>query len=389
MIRLSKSAGLGKFACPVAFGRFAMRPIRFGILALAVLIAPATSWTPLTTAADVTATTSASAVATLSQGLRRIIDGSLESGTPLAISDLRAMQGHVRSLSEQLKKCTVGVRVDQERGNGMMTSAWGSGVIISKDGYVLTAAHVAGQPNQPCKFTMNDGREINGKTLGMFRTLDAGLLKITEPGDYPFAELGDSNKVKTGNWCIALGHPGGFQEDRGLVLRLGQVKNVVESTDVLDNQAITTDCTLVGGDSGGPLFDLQGRVIGINSRIGENYSTNMHVPVNAFHDRGAWERMLKGDAWGHLPGQRPWLGVGQDESSKEAKIATVGPGSPAEKYGLKAGDVVLTFDGRPIADFSALRKAVDECHPNEWVRLRVRRESGEYEVGLRLGKKPE
>jgi serine protease Do len=352
------------------------------MLALALVIAPAGSWTLPSNAADVTAANSAAAAGNFSQGLRRILDGNLDGATPLAVSDLRAMQGHVHSLSEQLKKCTVGVRVDNERG-----SAWGSGVIISKEGYVLTAAHVAGQPHQLCKFTLYDGREVDGKTLGMFRTLDAGLMKISEGGDYSFAEIGDSNKVKTGHWCIALGHPGGFQEDRGLVLRLGRV--LVESSD-RPNNAITTDCTLVGGDSGGPLFDLEGHVIGINSRIGENNSTNMHVPVNAFHDRGAWERMMKGDAWGHLPGQEPWLGVVRDERATEAKISSVGPGSPAEKYGLKSGDIVLSFDGKPIADFAALRKAVDECHPNEWIRLKVRRESGTVEeVGLRLGKKPE
>ncbi len=358
-----------------------MRGIWFGMLALAVALAPA-NWTTPVHAADVTTPASASTAASFSQGLRRILDGNLDGGAPLAVSDLRAMQGHVHGLTEKLKKCTVGVSVDHDR-----SSAWGSGVIISKDGYVLTAAHVAGQPNQACKFRMYDGREVDGKTLGMFRTLDAGLMKITEDGEYPFAELGDSNKVKTGNWCIALGHPGGFQEDRGMVLRLGRV--LVEASD-RPNSAITTDCTLVGGDSGGPLFDLEGHVIGINSRIGENNSTNMHVPVNAFHDRGAWDRMLKGDAWGHLPGQEPWLGVGRDERATDAKIATVGAGSPAEKYGLKVGDVVISFDGRAIADFSALRRAVDECHPNEWVRLKVRRESGAVEeVGLRLGKKPE
>jgi len=365
-----------------------MREIRFGVLALALLFAPAARWTAPIVGADVTAATSASTGGAISQGLKRILEGNLEGSTTLAVSDLRAMQGHVHGLTEKLKKCTVGVSVDHDRGNGMISSAWGSGVIISKDGYVLTAAHVAGEPNRVCKFRLYDGREVDGKTLGMFRTLDAGLMKITEEAEYPFAELGDSNKVRTGNWCIALGHPGGFQEDRGLVLRLGQVKNVVEGTELLDNQAITTDCTLVGGDSGGPLFDLEGRVIGINSRIGENFTTNMHVPVNAFHDRGAWERMLKGDAWGHLPGQRPWLGVGRDERATEAKIGRIGPGSPAEKYGLKAGDVVMSFDGKVISDFAALQKAVDECHPNEWVRLKVRRESGAVdEVGLRLGKK--
>src|SRR4051794_37142516 len=99
MIRLSKSAGLCKLACPGDFGRFAMRPIRFSILVLALLVAGATTSTRPISAADVTATSGASTAGTLSQGLRRIIDGSLETSTPLAVSDLRAMQGHVHSLS--------------------------------------------------------------------------------------------------------------------------------------------------------------------------------------------------------------------------------------------------------------------------------------------------
>jgi len=125
-----------------------MRQIRFGIFGLILVIAPATRWTSPIGAADVTAANSASTAGSISQGLRRILDGNLDGSTPIAVTDLRAMQGHVHSLSEKLKKCTVGVRVDQDRGNGMVSSAWGSGVIISKDGYVLTAAHVAGQPNQ-------------------------------------------------------------------------------------------------------------------------------------------------------------------------------------------------------------------------------------------------
>jgi serine protease Do len=119
-------------------------------------------------------------------------------------------------------------------------------------------------------------------------------------------EIADSRKLSYGQWCVALGHPGGYQDDRGIVLRLGQVLD-------MSDQAITTNCTLVGGDSGGPLFDMDGRVIGINSRISEQLTNNMHVPVNAFREGGAWDRLLKGEVWGRLPGQAqlvnpgPWL----------------------------------------------------------------------------------
>jgi len=216
----------------------------------------------------------------------------------------------------------------------------------------------------------------------MFRTQDAGLMKISDPGPFPYAELGDSSGVKERSWCIAMGHPGGYQSERGIVLRLGQVLHV--STD-----AITTGCALVGGDSGGPLFDMDGRVIGINSRIAERLTTNMHVPVNAFQDKGAWNRMVKGDVWGHMPGQTPWLGVQGDEETREAKITGVTPKSPAEKFDLKPGDVILKFDDREIASFQALKDAVAECHANEKVKLLIRRGSQLKDVELKLGRREE
>jgi serine protease Do len=113
----------------------------------------------------------------------------------------------------------------------------------------------------------------------------------------------------------------------------------------------------------------------------------MHVPINAFHERDAWTRMMKGEVWGHLPGQDPWLGVTGDSDTKAAKIATVKDKSPAQKYGLQAGDIVMAFDGREIADFAALTQAVSDCHPNESVVLRVRRGSEQLDIRVRLGKK--
>jgi len=358
-------------------------PWKFGalcrfLLVLGMLAASETAWTQSAFATDATDAGSSSAATaaskSVSKSLRGLLDGAPQSA--VGVSDLREMQVHVQGLVEQLKKCTVGVQVDR---------AWGSGVIISKDGYVLTAAHVAeaGQyRTDKAKFRLADGREVNGKRLGLFRTLDAGLMKITDPGEYPCAELGDSTSVKENKWCIAMGHPGGYQLDRGIVLRLGRVLKV-------GKDAITTECTLVGGDSGGPLFDMDGRVIGINSRISENLTANQHVPVNAYNDWGAWERMVKGDMWGRLPGQESgWLGVG-GEAEGEAKITSVKPKSPAEHYGLKVGDVIVAFDGWKIADFEALKQAVGYCHANESVMLQVRRSDKLEDLRVRLWKRPD
>lgn len=304
----------------------------------------------------------------VSEHLRKILDGAPPQGP----GDLRAMQAHIQKLADDLKKCTVGVQVRR---------AWGSGVIISKDGYVLTAAHVAGRPNVECEITLADGRRVNGKTLGQYKTLDAGLMKITDPGDYEFAELGEY-ALKENQWCIALGHPGGYSGERGAVLRLGRVLHIAKD-------AITTNCTLVGGDSGGPLFDMDGRVIGINSRIAELLTTNMHVPVAAYKERNAWDRLTKGEVWGHLPGRDPWLGVGGEEGAKIAKLATVRPNSPADRGGLKSGDVILEFNKQQITDFPALMQAVSDCQPNDTVTLRIKREEQVIEKEVRLGRKPE
>jgi serine protease Do len=185
----------------------------------------------------------------------------------------------VQKVIAKVLPATVGVRI----GNSA-----GSGVIVSEDGLVMTAGHVVGKPGQDVTFFFHDGKTAKGKTLGMFVTADAGMMKITDAGKYPFVELGTSADLKSGTWCVALGHPLGYQPGRPPVVRVGRVLRIREAV-------IQTDCTLVGGDSGGPLFDLQGRVIGIHSRIAGPTDVNLHVPVDIFREN--WDRLLKGDSW--------------------------------------------------------------------------------------------
>lgn len=335
---------------------------RFGLWALlaAFAAAPFSAASSRLSAADSNMPTAA--VDANKERLARLLEGA----SPATVDDLKLMQEQVQQLSEKLIACTVGVQV----GN-----AWGSGVIISKDGYVLTAAHVAGQPGREVRFMLSDGRVVNGKSLGLYRTLDAGLMKITDDGEYASAEMGASDAIKEGFWCLATGHPGGYQDDRKPVLRLGRVL-------VMRPDAITTDCTLVGGDSGGPLFDLQGNVIGINSRIGPKITSNMHVPVNTYRDN--WDRMVKAEAWGHLDGHAPFIGLRGEEDESQAKIASVVPNSPAERAGIKAGDVILNFNGRQVADFLSFKEFIGEHQPGDKVMVQVRRgeETKDFEVKL-------
>jgi serine protease Do len=297
------------------------------------------------------------------------LDKIFAGGAPSGIDDLKALQDHIKELTAKVLPCTVGIQIGQ---------AWGSGVIVSKDGYVLTAAHVAGGPKRGAFFVLSDGRVVRGTTLGLNRGIDAGLMKITDKGEYPYMEMGKSKGLGYGTWCLAVGHPGGYQKDRGLVVRLGRV--LLPSDD-----AITTDCTLVGGDSGGPLFDMHGKVIGINSRIAGPVTANLHVPVDAFHD--GWDRMVKSDAWGHLPGQGPVLGVHRVEGIDIAKVAKVTVDSAAEKAGIKEGDIVTRFGDKEITDFASLKAAVEDHDPGDKVIAKVKRGEEELEVTIILGRR--
>jgi len=298
------------------------------------------------------------------------LDAIFAGGEPSTVAELKAMEQHQQELAEKLVACTVGIVVGP---------AHGSGVIISEDGYVLTAAHVAGKPERDATFILPDGRRVKGKTLGTYRTLDAGLMKIAEDGPWPHAEMAKSGGIDVGGWCVVTGHPGGFQEGRKPVVRIGRVI-------LKDKFAITTDCTLVGGDSGGPLFDMSGEVIGINSRIGSFLTANMHVPIAAYHD--AWDRLVKGDAWGHFPGTGPRIGVQGDPDSDVAKVAAVVPNAPAKKAGIKPGDVIVRYGDKPITDFSSLQMCVNDSQPGDKVTVEVLRGDKKVKLELVVGKSP-
>jgi len=295
----------------------------------------------------------------------------LQGEPPQSLADLKAMETHFLSLIEQVLPTTVAVQVGP---------AQGSGVIINPEGYVLTAAHVSGEPGRTAWLVLHDGTRVSGTTLGVYRTLDAGLIKInqTDAGRvWPYAQMGESKDVATGQWCLAAGHPGGFQPNRPPVMRLGRVLSLN------DNSTITTDCTLIGGDSGGPLFGMDGSVIGVNSRIGNSLTINLHVPVNTFRDQ--WDRLARSDSWGHTPGREPFLGVQGAPDSNDATIHRVFPGTPAADAGLKPGDLVLRFAGRRVTDFPTLQSFVSDEEPGNRVTLVIRRDDRTLEIQLVIG----
>jgi S1-C subfamily serine protease len=204
---------------------------------------------------------------------------------PESLDDLRAIESHVQKVLDKVMPAVVGLR---------MGPASGSGVIINADGTVLTAGHVSGKPSQNAIIILPDGKQYKGKALGQNKGIDSGMVKITDEGKFPFLEMGDSATLKRGQWVVAIGHPGGFRANRTPVVRVGRILNV-------NGFVIQSDCVLVGGDSGGPLFDMHGRVIGIHSRINGPIDNNFHVPVNTF--RQTYDRLAKGESWGGKIGQ--------------------------------------------------------------------------------------
>lgn len=303
--------------------------------------------------------------------------GGVGAQVPDTRADLEAIERRVAEVVELGRQATVSVQL----GGGS-----GSGVIISEDGYVLTAGHVAVEPGRTVTFIFSDGRKVKGKTLGINVGIDAGLMKITDQGKWPAVELGDMSEVGPGSWVVAMGHPGGFDKERSVVVRLGRVYRVRAAV-------IQTDCTIIGGDSGGPLFDLDGRVVGIHSRISSSLRQNFHVPISIYGQD--WDRLAAGEVWNRLPKRGnlrpggPFIGVqGRNgfELGKGAALARVTAGSPAAKAGILAGDIVVELDRSPIGSFGDLAEIVGNLEPGDRVPVVVMRRGERLLLEIVIGR---
>jgi len=308
----------------------------------------------------------------LDAGLARIAKGD----EPRNQLELIALEKQQTKVAEKINLVTVSLQ------HG---STQGSGVIITGEGYILTAAHVAGRPKRKISITLHDGTSVEGITMGMNRNSDAGLVRINKPerdtnvDPWPHAALGASSDLQLGQWCIATGHPGGRMSDRPAVIRVGRLLKILPST-------LITDCSLIGGDSGGPLFDLEGKLIGIHSRIGVDVDDNMHVPVNVFHDD--WSKLVTNKEWGTLPGFKPAIGVrGSSDTELETvcRLSFVEPNGPADKAGIRAGDIITRFDGEQIDNFDQLKAAVGASIPGEMVNVELQRDDKSKSLKLIIG----
>ena len=271
-----------------------------------------------------------------------------EKEAPESIADLLAIQKQVQSV---LKKCMAATVTLQ------MGFSSGSGVIVNKDGLVLTAGHVSGRPGRAVTVVLADGRRLKGKALGAHKGSDSGMVRITDPPDnLPIVDFDQSkNKLpKMGQWCIAV------DKERGAVVRGGRVIKATRTT-------VRTDCMLLGGDSGGPLFDFNGVVIGIHSRISGATDQNMHVAMTAFQDE--WEGLI--DPSSKIPA---FLGVFTEDNEKGALVLEVRDNSPAKKAGIQKDDILQKINDKKIKDAVDLTDIIRSFRPGTKVKVTLLRD---------------
>lgn len=194
----------------------------------------------------------------------------------IASSNISGLEEKIIQLKKRLLDATVTVQ-------RVGVSGSGSGVIINEDGLIMTAAHVITAPGQKLNIILPDGSVHSATALGVVDVTDSGLAQIDTPGSFDFCPMAKEVNYQVNDWVLALGHPGGAILGRPSPLRLGKILEITETR-------IVSSCKVISGDSGGPLFNLEGEVIGINSAIRYPWSNNFHVSLEAIIKD--WDRLL-------------------------------------------------------------------------------------------------
>jgi serine protease Do len=309
-----------------------------------------------------------------------LIAGVLPASEPVRdLKDLAQLEGKVEAVAAKAMPATVALLSEK-------TGSSGSGVITTADGLILTAAHVV-QGAEELLVVFPDGEQVPGKVLGANYSKDIAMVQITRKGPWPFAAMGASKPLAAGDWLIALGHSAGFDAARTPPVRFGRVVSKGPGN------FLTTDCTLIGGDSGGPLFDLDGKIVGINSSIGVSLTNNNHAGIDGFKED--WDRIRAGEAWGRLsmnPFANPempvlGIGMGMRRASKGVPVESVVPESPAAAAGVRPGDVIESLDGSSIGDANKLLQVLAKKQPGDTVKLGLLRDRKSLEVQVVLARR--
>ncbi len=269
----------------------------------------------------------------------------------------------------------------------------GSGFVISADGHILTNAHVVDGADEVL-VKLTDKREFKAKVLGTDKRTDIALIKIEASG-LPVVKLGDPSKLKVGEWVIAIGSPFGFENSvtAGIVSAKG--RSLPQESFV---PFIQTDAAINPGNSGGPLFNMKGEVVGVNSQIysrsGGYMGLAFAIPIDV-----AMEVQNQLKSGGKV--SRGRIGVAIRDVTKEladsfglakpsgALVDSVEKGAPADKAGIEPGDIVLKYDGKPVAQSSDLQRMVGNTKPGGKATLQVWHKGATKDVTVSIGEFPD
>jgi len=298
-------------------------------------------------------------------------------------------------LTEQLRPALVHVRVRRtpgkdgdEEGPGEPRRSSGSGFIIEPSGLIVTNSHVV-EDADSLQVRLADGRRFTGKVVGQDRRVDIALVKIEGATALPTLPLGDSNRVRVGEFVLALGHPFGLEQSVsfGIVSRKGTPLTVAAP----GFDYIQTDAAINPGNSGGPLVNMAGQVVGVNSMAARNGSIGFAIPANLVKLLVP-QLATKGKVeWG-------WLGVsiaeiGDDDLDRlklrEARgvlVRGVMPGEPADQGGVKPDDVIIALDGTTLEAPRDLQRVVSTTPVGKRVRVVVLRAGEQKEIEVTIGR---
>jgi len=311
-------------------------------------------------------------------------------GAGAAMPDLEGLPPIFREFFE---RSIPGMPGGPDRGQQREAQSLGSGFIISEDGYILTNNHVVADAHEII-VRLPDRSELEAKLVGADPRTDVAVLKVEGKG-LPTVRLGDSNKLKVGEWVLAIGSPFGFDHTvtAGIVSATG--RNLPNESYV---PFIQTDVAINPGNSGGPLFNLDGEVVGINSQIftrsGGFMGLSFAIPIDVAMDVA---NQLRAD--GKV--SRGWLGVVIQEVNKDlaesfgldrpagALVAQVMDGGPGAKGGLRVGDVILSLDDKPIVMSADLPHLVGAVKPGTKVKLGIVRDGKRETLNIVVGALPE
>jgi serine protease Do len=265
----------------------------------------------------------------------------------------------------------------------------GSGFIIDKEGYIVTNNHVVEDADE-IQVILKDEREFEAEIVGRDPNTDIALIKIDLPRNLPVAELGDSNRLKVGQWVVAIGNPFGLENTvtAGIVSAKGRVIGSGPYDDF-----IQTDASINPGNSGGPLIDMNGKVIGINTAIvASGQGIGFAIPINLARD--VIDQLKQN---GEVV--RGWLGVGIQPLSKEmaeyynikngkgVMVAEVFPGDPADKAGIKPKDIILAINGNSVDSSRSLTRMIAAIGVGETASIKLLRSGAELVLTAKIAKR--